>query len=151
MEVLPHSCQNIAIFLRFSCEDNTSCTYLISLSLTDWHQCCFLSLPTQQFCVISVVSCPSQVCLASSQLLNTDLAQAGMHTVPYVIVVVYINNYFATTIITTVITADTQCDNVVINRNYDHDYSYIWYGIYASPPGHTISSAVGFYFSINRR
>ena len=40
---------------------------------------------------------------------------------PNVIIVAKIINYFRKTVITTVITADTQCEYVVTNRNYDGD------------------------------
>ena len=46
-----------------------------------------------------------------------------LHTVPNVNIVAKIMNYFRKTIITTVITVDTQCRIVVTNRSYDRDDS----------------------------
>ena len=49
------------------------------------------------------------------------LVSTGRCTVPNVIIVAKIINYLRKTVITTVITAVTQCGNVVTNRNYDRD------------------------------
>ena len=53
----------------------------------------------------------------ASQFARTE----GVTTVPNVIIVAKIIDYFRKTVITTVITADTQCEYVVTNRNYDGD------------------------------
>ena len=64
---------------------------------------------------------------AEQAALTQNSILASTVCVPNLLIVLQVNFHFRKTVVTTVITADTQCENVITTHNHDCDHNYIRY------------------------
>ena len=113
-----------AMYSRLS-NNYTRTMYAVKPDTVMWVARSSLSLCLHKYVTKTQLLCPTMHSLSNTcphTPCSLQRSSINLHTtVPNVIIVAKITNYFRKTVITTVITADTQCEYVVTNRNYDGD------------------------------